>query len=80
MWILLIFLIVFSRSHRSVAVLSIDNEIANQPFGMEGKSSEWVKYMGYFLRKYDLTRPVGISCHILGIADKLIPDSMDLTR
>lgn len=65
--------------HACVVIWSIGNEIGNQPYDREGKSPERVKYMSDFVRKYDPTRPVGISCHIPGTADQPILDSVDLT-
>ena len=72
-------LVMRDRNHPSIVVWSIGNEIGNQPYDREGKSPQRVKYMGDFVRKYDPTRPVGISCHIPGTADLPILDSMDLT-
>lgn len=67
------------RNHPCIVIWSIGNEIGNQPYDREGKSSERVKYMRDFVRKYDLTRPVGISCHIPDTADQPILDTLDLT-
>jgi beta-galactosidase len=72
-------LVMRDRNHPSIVIWSIGNEIGNQPYDKEGKSPERVKFMGDFVRKYDATRPVGISCHIPGTADEPILDSMDLT-
>jgi len=72
-------LVMRDRNHPSIVIWSIGNEIGNQPYDREGKSPERVKYMGDFVRRYDPTRPVGISCHIPGTADEPILDSMDLT-
>jgi beta-galactosidase len=72
-------LVMRDRNHPSIVVWSIGNEIGNQPYDREGKSPERVKFMSDFVRKYDNTRPVGISCHIPGTANEPILDSMDLT-
>jgi hypothetical protein len=72
-------LVMRDRNHACVVIWSIGNEIGNQPYDREGKSPERVKYMSDFVRKYDPTRPVGISCHIPGTADQPILDSVDLT-
>jgi len=72
-------LVMRDRNHPSIVVWSIGNEIGNRPYDREGKSPERVKFMGDFVRRYDSTRPVGISCHIPGTADEPILDSMDLT-
>ena len=72
-------LVLRDRNHPSIVIWSIGNEIGNQPYDREGKSPERVKFMSEFVRKYDPTRPVGISCHIPGTADEPILDALDLT-
>jgi beta-galactosidase len=72
-------LVLRDRNHPSVVIWSIGNEIGNQPYDREGKSPERVKFMSDFVRKYDPTRPVGMSCHIPGTVDEPILDSLDLT-
>jgi beta-galactosidase len=67
------------RNHPCVVIWSIGNEIGNQPYDKEGKSPERVKFMSDFVRKYDSTRPVGMSCHIPDTANHPILDSLDLT-
>ena len=72
-------LVLRDRNHPSIVVWSIGNEIGNQPYDREGKSPERVKFMSDFVRKYDPTRPVTISCHIPATADEPILDALDLT-
>ena len=40
---------------------------------------ERVKFMSDFVRKYDPTRPVGMACHIPGMAEQPNFDALDLT-
>ncbi|MHC4521439.1 MAG: glycoside hydrolase family 2 TIM barrel-domain containing protein, partial [Planctomycetota bacterium] len=72
-------LVLRDRNHPSIVVWSIGNEIGNQPYDGEGKSPERVKFMSDFVRKYDPTRPVTLSCHIPGTVDEPILDALDLT-
>ncbi len=67
------------RNHPSIVVWSIANEINNFPYDKNGLTPENVKFMGDFVRKYDLTRPVGMACHIPQTAELKIIDSLDLT-
>ncbi|MFC1650744.1 glycoside hydrolase family 2 TIM barrel-domain containing protein, partial [Candidatus Latescibacterota bacterium] len=67
------------RNHPSIVIWSIGNEIPNQPESPEGKSAERVKFMSEFVRKYDSTRPVGLSCCFPSTTEKPILDALDLT-
>jgi beta-galactosidase len=66
------------RNHPSIVVWSIGNEIDPQPAAKEGVSAERVKFMSDFFRKYDLTRPVGMACHIPNVASGNTLDALDL--
>jgi len=65
------------RNHPSVVVWSVGNELGGG--GREGITPERVKFMSDFVRKYDPTRPVGMGCHIPGLAEKPNFDALDLT-
>jgi beta-galactosidase len=66
------------RNHPSVVVWSIGNEIDPQPGNKEGVSSERVKFMSDFFRKYDATRPIGMACHMPVVAQKKMLDALDV--
>jgi beta-galactosidase len=66
------------RNHPSVVVWSIGNEIDPQPANKEGVSSERVKFMSDFFRKYDATRPIGMACHVPSVAQKKMLDALDV--
>ncbi len=65
------------RNHPCVVVWSIGNEIGAG--GREGVTPERVKFMSEFVRQYDATRPVGMGCHIPGMAEQPNFDALDLT-
>jgi beta-galactosidase len=65
------------RNHPSVVVWSIGNELGGG--GRDGVTPERVKFMSDFVRKYDPTRPVGMGCHIPGLAEQPNFDALDLT-
>ncbi len=65
------------RNHPSIVVWSIGNEIGGG--GRDGITPERVKFMSDFVRKYDPTRPVGMGCHIPGLAEQPNFDALDLT-
>jgi beta-galactosidase len=66
------------RNHPSIVVWSIGNEIDPQPGSKEGISAVRVKFMSDFFRKYDLTRPVSMACHIPSVVAKKMLDAMDV--
>jgi beta-galactosidase len=65
------------RNHPSVVVWSVGNELGGG--GREGITPERMKFMSDFVRKYDPTRPVGMGCHIPGLAEQPNFDALDLT-
>jgi len=65
------------RNHPSIVVWSIGNELGGG--GRDGVTPERVKFMSDFVRKYDPTRPVGMACHIPGLAEQPNFDALDLT-
>jgi beta-galactosidase len=65
------------RNHPSIVVWSIGNELGGG--GRDGITPERVKFMSDFVRKYDSTRPVGMACHIPGLAEQPNFDALDLT-
>jgi len=67
------------RNHPSIVVWSIGNEIGAPPSDKEGVTPERVKYMSDFVRKYDLTRPVGIAACFPDQVAKPMFDALDLT-
>ena len=70
-------LVMRDRNHPCVVVWSIGNEIGEG--GRDGVTPERVKFMSEFVRKYDPTRPVGMACHIPGMAEQPNFDALDLT-
>jgi beta-galactosidase len=65
------------RNHPSIVVWSVANEIGAG--GQNGITPERTKFMSDFVRKYDTTRPVGMACHIPGMAEQPNFDALDLT-
>jgi beta-galactosidase len=65
------------RNHPSIVVWSVANELGGG--GRDGVTPERVKFMSDFVRKYDATRPVGMACHIPGLAEQPNFDALDLT-
>jgi beta-galactosidase len=70
-------LVMRDRNHPCVVVWSIGNELGGG--GRSGITPERVKFMSDFVRKYDPTRPVGMGCHIPGLAEQPNFDALDLT-
>jgi len=64
------------RHHPCVVVWSIGNKLGG---GRDGITPERVKFVSGFVRKYDPTRPVGMACHIPGLAEQPNFDALDLT-
>jgi len=69
-------LVMRDRHHPCVVVWSIGNKLGG---GRDGITPERVKFMSGFVRKYDPTRPVGMACHIPGLAEQPNFDALDLT-
>ena len=67
------------RNHPSIVVWSIGNEIDSPPQDPQGMTKERVKFMSDFVRKYDLTRPVGMACCFPYQVAKSNFDALDLT-
>ena len=67
------------RNHPSVVVWSIGNEIDSPPKDPQGLTKERVKFMSDFVRKYDLTRPVGMACCFPYQVAQSVFDALDLT-
>jgi len=67
------------RNHPCVVVWSIGNEIYDPPTDPQGVTKERVKFMSDFVRKYDITRPVGMACCFSVQVSKGILDALDLT-
>ena len=66
------------RNHPSVVVWSIGNEIpVMTKKEQEGLTTERVKFMSDYFRKYDPTRPVSMACNIPSVANSHILDALD---
>jgi beta-galactosidase len=66
------------RNHPSIVVWSIGNEIESPPQDPQGLTKERVQFMCDFVRKYDLTRPVGMACCFPYQVAKGVFDALDL--
>jgi beta-galactosidase len=67
------------RNHPSIVVWSIGNEIDSLPQDPQGMTKERIDFMCDFVRKYDLTRPVGMACCFPYQVAKSNFDALDLT-
>ncbi|MGA2071289.1 MAG: beta-galactosidase GalB [Sedimentisphaerales bacterium] len=67
------------RNHPSIVVWSIGNEIYESPRDPQGVSKERVKFMSDFVRKCDVTRPVGMACCFPSQVAQSIFDALNLT-
>jgi beta-galactosidase len=66
------------RNHPSVFIWSIGNEIpVRTKKEQEGLTTERVKFMSDYFRKYDPTRPVSLACNIPSVASSHILDALD---
>jgi beta-galactosidase len=66
------------RNHPCVFIWSIGNEIpVMTKKEQEGLTTERVKFMSDYFRKYDSTRPVSLACNIPSVARSHILDALD---